>query len=277
MSNNVPFIVSLDSVILILQGRPVPITDTHPNFTVIKDHLKAGTGDQDTLEPLTDIPKWINAQIKHEDIAVTEDTVYFKGVPIENFLTQRMITMLEQGFDILPWVKFMTKLYTHPDERARNELFGWLDKAQMPITPDGNFLAYKKVRSDYMSFHHNPDGSAVSNKIGDTVSMERDAVDANPDRTCSRGLHFCSYSYLPSYHGNTGKVVVLEINPHDVVAIPTDYNCAKGRAASYKVVGEVPEKEVEHLWANRSVATGDNDYYDDDDDDFDDSWDDWYN
>jgi hypothetical protein len=70
--------------------------------------------------------------------------------------------------------------------------------------------------------------------------MERNQVDDDKDRTCSTGLHFCSQDYLPSFGSAQGnRVVIVKINPADVVSIPSDYNNAKGRACRYEVVGEI--------------------------------------
>ena len=44
------------------------------------------------------------------------------------------------------------------------------------------------------------------------------------------------------------RVMILKINPRDVVSIPTDYNDSTGRCCRYEVIGEVgvnPEDEVE--------------------------------
>ena len=65
-------------------------------------------------------------------------------------------------------------------------------------------------------------------------------------QTCSYGLHFCSEGYLRHFGGD--RVVILKINPRDVVSIPTDYNNTKGRCCRYEVIGEVgvnPEDEKE--------------------------------
>jgi hypothetical protein len=77
----------------------------------------------------------------------------------------------------------------------------------------------------------------MDNSPGKIVEMERNAVDDNRDRTCSAGLHFCSQSYLTHFGGE--KIVIVKINPKDVVSIPSDYNDAKGRACRYEVVGEM--------------------------------------
>jgi hypothetical protein len=80
----------------------------------------------------------------------------------------------------------------------------------------------------------------MDNSIGKIVEMERNEVDDNKDQTCSTGLHFCSQDYLPHFgNGYDSRVVILKINPADVVSIPSDYNNAKGRACKYEVVGEI--------------------------------------
>jgi acyl carrier protein len=62
-------------------------------------------------------------------------------------------------------------------------------------------------------------------------------VDDVADNHCSYGLHFCSQSYLQKFGGD--RIVILKINPRDVVSIPTDYNHAKGRCCRYEVIGEL--------------------------------------
>jgi hypothetical protein len=130
----------------------------------------------------------------------------------------------------------MENLMTNPSKRAVDELYGFLEKNSLPITPDGHFLAYKKVRNDYLDIH----SGTMDNSVGKIVEMERNEVDDNKDRTCSSGLHFCSQDYLPHFgNGSDNRVVILKINPRDVVSIPSDYNNAKGRACRYEVVGEI--------------------------------------
>lgn len=122
----------------------------------------------------------------------------------------------------------------NPSKTAVDELYDWLEGTQLPITEDGHFLAYKKVRDDYLSFY---DGK-TSNRVGETPTMPRNEVNDNRNQTCSQGLHFCSMSYLSSYYGGQGRVMILKINPADVVSIPSDYDFAKGRAWTYEVIGE---------------------------------------
>jgi len=148
-------------------------------------------------------------------------------------LAVRMITMLQEGFPIEPMVLFMENLMQNTSRRSVTELYGFLEKCNLPITPDGCFLAYKKVRDDYKDCH----SGTMNNSVGQVVEMERNTVDDDKDRTCSSGLHFCSQSYLAHFGGE--RTVIVKINPRDVVSIPSDYNDAKGRACRYEVIGEL--------------------------------------
>ena len=113
----------------------------------------------------------------------------------------------------------------------------------VPLTPDGHCMAYKKVRDNYMDIH----SGTFDNNVGQICKMARNEVDEDKDRTCSSGLHFCSLDYLPKFGGSYGtRVMLLKINPRDVVSIPSDYNNAKGRACRYEVVGEhgAPDRDT---------------------------------
>ncbi|MHA1290409.1 MAG: hypothetical protein ACTSPB_23760 [Candidatus Thorarchaeota archaeon] len=129
----------------------------------------------------------------------------------------------------------MTNLKDNPSKRAVDELYGFLEKNLLPLTPDGHFVAYKKVRDNYMDIH----SGTFNNSVGQICEMARNEVDEDKDRTCSSGLHFCSLEYLPSFGGWSGsRVMLVKINPRDVVSIPSDYNNSKGRACRYEVIGE---------------------------------------
>ena len=55
--------------------------------------------------------------------------------------------------------------------------------------------------------------------IGQPVKIDRKQCDANPDRTCSTGLHAANSSWLTSgYFGSVGLAVL--INPMHVIAVP---------------------------------------------------------
>lgn len=150
-------------------------------------------------------------------------------------LLDRAINALNNGASaetILPIMRFMDNISKNKLKDIRDELYQFMASGKMPITIDGCFLAYKRVRADFLDCH----SGTMDNSPGKLVSMPQDKVDTNRHNECSRGLHFCSRDYLRSFGG--AKTVVVKVNPRYVFAIPTDYNYAKGRASEYYVVGE---------------------------------------
>jgi len=159
--------------------------------------------------------------------------LFWKGKEFHNALSTRMIGMLQEGLPVEPLVLFMENLMSNPSKRSVTELYGFLEKNNLPITSDGHFLAYKKVRKDFKDCNT----GTMDNSVGQVVSMERNEVDDDQNRTCSTGLHFCSQNYLNHFGGE--RTVIVKINPRDVVSIPTDYDNSKGRASRYEVIGEL--------------------------------------
>jgi hypothetical protein len=164
---------------------------------------------------------------------------------IENYATFYVKEMMDKGIAPAPILRFMERLRNNPSSTAQKEVPQWMEAGRMAITPDGYILAYKKVNPDFTSIH---DGT-TKNDVGTIVEMPRGAVDDVRERTCSHGLHFCSADYLPQFGNCTPggfKVVLLKIDPADVVSIPSDYDNTKGRACRYAVIKDVTD-EFEHL------------------------------
>ena len=228
-----PFIMQGNSITVVIGSKPHTISKSHITFQKVLDAIKAQDWNlvKDIIEPVKVVLNYGKG-----NVSVQGEELFWKGKPMHNALSNRMIAMLQDGFPIEPLVNFMENLMTNPSKRAVTELYGFLEKNSLPITPDGCFLAYKKVRNDFLDIH----SGTMDNSVGKIVEMERNEVDDNKDQTCSTGLHFCSQDYLPHFgNGYDSRVVILKINPADVVSIPSDYNNAKGRACRYEVVGEI--------------------------------------
>lgn len=187
-------------------------------------------------------------------------SITFDGRSMHSTLVNRMVDLYRQGLDVTPLALFMENLHQNPSKRSVDELYGFLERSNLPITPDGHFLAYKKVRGDYRDIH----SGTFDNSVGKVCSMPRNQVDDEKERTCSSGLHFCSKEYLPHFGwGGGNRVVILKINPRDVVSIPIDYENAKGRCCRYEVVGEIEdERRLEGAY-NDEFVKDDLDFEDD--------------
>lgn len=231
-----PFVIQGNNVTVVIGNQPHTISKTHVTYQKVVDAIKAG--DWDTVKNIID-PVKVVLNYGRGNVSIQGDKLFWKGEEFNGTLAKRMIDMLQEGFTIEPMVHFMENLMQNPSKRAVDELYGFLEKNSLPLTPDGYFLAYKKVRGNFMDVH----SGTMLNAPGCVVEMERNKVDDNKDNTCSTGLHFCGMSYLSHFVGE--RTVIVKVNPADVVSIPSDYNGAKGRACKYVVVGELgvePEK-----------------------------------
>lgn len=237
-----PFLIQGSNIVVVIGNKSHTISKTHITYTKVLDAIKAQ--DWDTVKDIIE-PKKVVLNYGAGNVSIQGETLFWKSKQLHSTMAIRMISMLQEGFPIEPMVNFMENLYKNPSKRSVDELYGFLEKNQLPITPDGHFLAYKKVRDNYFDVH----SGTMDNSIGKVVEMERNEVDDDKNRTCSSGLHFCGMSYLNHFGGE--RIMIVKINPADVVSIPTDYNEAKGRACRYEVIGELnAEEKVEDAFTS---------------------------
>jgi len=233
-SNPVPFLMQGKNIILVVDGKSHTISkDTHLSYSKIVDALKAK--DWDALRDLVE-PKIAIVSFGKGYISIVGNKLLWKDQPASaEFLAARIVEMYSEGFPIEPMINFMENLMQNPSKRSVDQLYKFLEKNSLPITEDGYFLAYKRVREDYKDLHT----GTIDNSVGMVPTVERNSVDDNPDSYCSFGLHFCSLEYLDGFGSRNQPVMILKINPADVVSIPNDHDGAKGRCCKYEVVAQV--------------------------------------
>lgn len=227
----VSYVLQGDNLIVVVDSHTHAVDPSHPNYSKIIEAVKEA--DFDNLADLINMTRVIE-DFSQGLFEVTNGQVFYDGNPIHSALQDRMLDMIEQDFDVDPLINFIANLMENPSNQAVDQLYGFLEKNLLPLTSDGHFLAYKSVREDYKDRHT----GTFNNSIGSVCEMPRNTVQDNPNVTCSNGLHFCSLDYLNGFYGAGGHVMVVKINPRDVVSIPTDYNESKGRCCRYEVVGE---------------------------------------
>lgn len=189
------------------------------------------------------------------------EVLTYGDVTIPKGVVEKVKLMISQGFSLTPIANFMERLLKNPSFRVREQLFAFLEFGEVPLTPNGTFLAYKAVRSNFYDIH----SGKFYNGVGAVVTMQRSDVDDDPNRTCSAGLHVCSFKYLPSFSHADGHVMVCEVDPANVVSIPADYNNTKMRTCEYTVISEwegyydTARENSKHYLATASVMSGTND------------------
>lgn len=247
-----PYTLSNDSITIFIAGKMRTVLSGNINFDKLKEHLKGTDHDEATILRLSDREHSIRSSSVGTKVEVRNGVVYYNGEEIHNALTTKLLNLLDDGFDASPWIKFLEKLMDNPSYRSRECLYEFLDHFQAPITPDGKFIAFKRVRKDWLDIH----SGTIKNEIGTTVRMDRAKVDDDPKRTCSSGLHVCADEYLKGYHSGDGyRTLVVEVSPADVVAVPYDYNFSKMRVCEYTVLAEISEEQIPETLSNKVYDT----------------------
>jgi len=206
--------------------------------------------------------KFLNLYAKYEQIEVKDGSVFVDGDVIQSVVADRIINFLADGIDCLPIFKFITRLQLNPSKRAVDELYTFLEHKNLPYTESGTFLAYKAVRNDFTDKH----SGKFFNGVGEVLSMPRNKVDDDKNVGCSYGFHAGTLKYASEFACGNDKMVLVEIDPADVVSIPTDCEFQKLRTCRYKVVAEY-ERPLDELVYESRFST-------ENDDDVDEEWDD---
>lgn len=254
-----PYLKQGDNIIIVIDNKSHTISPTHIYYKEIVQFIKDNNwvAVKEFISPVEVLVNYSKG-----NVSIVNGDFTWKGRPFHNALSNKFIEMLKEGFDVEPMVNFMENLMQNPSKRSVDELYSFIERGQLPITPDGCFLSFKKVNNSYLDCHSNSvlnkpynlltadderligvpcgrDNTVMVTVENETtvVSMERNLVDDDRDRTCSDGLHFCSIEYLSHFYGE--RTVIVKINPRDVVSIPSDYNDTKGRTCRYEVIGEL--------------------------------------
>lgn len=264
-----PYTISDQAVTVFVDGLPRTFPSTHGSFESIKDAILKG--DENMVRELSDVKANIS-RVTFGRVKIFDNEIQVDGRIVSGKLIDRILEMVRLGSQAIEgYVAFLDNLMDNPRESAVNELYEFIEACNLPITPDGHFLAYRYVNEDWKDSHSRSvfakpadlmtedelasyskgvvggKRDEVTTQVVDgvtNVSMPRNMVDDVRTNTCSRGLHFCSISYLPSY-GSGNHILVVKINPAHVVSIPEEYNLNKGRTEAYQVVGTINHEEAE--------------------------------
>ena len=253
-----PIIQNLDPisgfVSVFIEGKQYTVRATDANFSSAVEAVKANDKDL-LLEILNPALKIQKLYAKYEQVEVKDGNVFVNGEAISSVVADRIINCLLNGLDCLHIFKFITKLEMNPSKRAVDELYTFLEHKVLPITDNGNFLAYKALRSNYTDVHT----GKFDNSVGSVLEMPRNKVDDDKNVGCSYGFHAGTVAYAKDFMPRDGHVMLVEINPSDVVSIPTDCNFQKLRTCKYKVVGEYEIDLNDPVYASRYATEYDDD------------------
>ncbi len=217
-------IATPNQISMVLGGEIKSVAKDHENFSAILKALKSNKFSQ--------VPKLIAPVVAAKGVSVVRGVAFFNGRELHNSLARRVIQMAEEKKPLGVLSKFIELLEQNPVESARNELYDFLDAnyQTIPLTPEGYFVAYKRVDANLNDQYSH----TFDNRVGKTVSVPEEDVDRYRNRTCSHGLHVAAPGYMPHYSGE--NVILVVVNPKHVRAVPADYNQMKMRVTQYRVI-----------------------------------------
>ena len=151
-----------------------------------------------------DIPLLVSASKRLEvgsngRFTVKDGVVFIDGVQAPKVLGRKIEDFASQGLPYEPLIEFAKNLQENPSFRAVNELYSFLEKNNHPLTEDGHFIAYKKVRPDFMDIH----SGTFDNSPGQIPEVPRNEVDEDCNNTCSNGLHVANWDYAYNHYGSS--------------------------------------------------------------------------
>jgi len=219
--------------------------------------LRAEPQDIEAIGELADIQTWITKRSLGRVTVDDCERLRLDGKLIDYGLTGRIGQIIEQGVPFESLVNFIERLDRNPDPTVKEDLYRFMQKGNLPLDPEGFVLGFKRVGDDYLSIHSGVENvkiwepaaeeptvmkGRIRYPVGGRVEMNREDCDPNRNRTCSRGLHVCSFEYLKSFSGS--RLLIVRVDPEHVTAIPADHNDQKLRCCQLEVVGEIPMEEA---------------------------------
>jgi hypothetical protein len=266
MSLRIPYNVTNDSVTVVIDGRPTTVLRSAPNFVHLRNAIIAERWDdvRAHLKAGSSLARWARGRF-----SVVDNAVHFDGVPVPSDFNNRIVEMATANESPEPLFNFWERLQRNPSARSVEQLWRFLNLTGIPITEDGHFLAYKGVRMDYKDCH----SGTIDNHPGQKPKVPRNKVSDDPQTACHYGLHVGSLEYASSFGQ---RVIIVKVDPENVVCVPYDCTSQKMRVCEYEVVGLHGEGHMQSTtvpdsdWMTDDMAADDWDDLDDVDEDFDD-------
>lgn len=225
-----------NTILIVSKEKRIQFTRENKDFDEIKEIVRSG--DEEALlkritRDTSEIPEYSEGKFKvdykNEKIIDLET-----NTEVSLILGKRILEWAKDGLPFDPLLRFHRKVLQNPSKDSAKELYEFIEANKIPITEEGNFLAYKKVNNRNGKLVDCHSGT-FDNSVGKIVSLkDRTQVDPNRRNECSYGLHVAGFSYMGSFSGDT--IIEVEVEPQDVVAVPMDYKKAKMRVWRYKIL-----------------------------------------
>ena len=243
---------TLDTILVVDDSGAVKTARAdHPKWEDInKTFNQIGYESDHLTGPVDELLELMNLKTAVESytvgfLSVNALGVTYAGRPIHTIDAERVMAFMRDKLSYRPIANYIARKMKNPSSRAIQEMYNFLEHKGMPLTPKGTFIAYKGVSPDFWSIRGNKETVVISgtvdeegkilNTIGATIEVERSSVDDDFRQGCSHGLHAGSLEYAKGWGQ---RVLLVEVDPADVVSVPSDCSCQKLRCCKYTVLAE---------------------------------------
>lgn len=223
----------------------ITVRSTHPNWQEVQACLKNG-------QYATAIRLLDRAQALRQ-LDVTNLTFAFDqttglltlpdGMEMRDSVYTHITQMVAAGHPTKPLANFLNRLAANPQKHVWNEALLFMEANSFTLFENGHILGYKAVRPDFTDKRT----GTINNSPGRRVTMPRQQVDDDRRVSCSTGLHVASHSYALGFASTRDRLLVVMVDPVDIVSIPYDYDNQKMRTCGYDVVAALAETAPEPL------------------------------
>lgn len=222
---------------VVCDGEQLSVTTEHPNYHRVCREIENEQSDFSVLKELIDIKRAIlKVQDGKVEFDLENETIKYDDVEFhDKDFCNRVLRLMKEGQDIQYLVNFLKNVGENPSYRAMMETFKFICNEGMPITSDGCFLGYKGLNDNYYDVYTN---TVDNTPDGREISMPRKDVDDNSSIGCSHGYHVGSYRYAKGWA--KGKIILVKVNPRDVVSVP-NHECEKMRVCKYTCVSDISD------------------------------------
>lgn len=243
------YILNNNGIVLFIDNKPLKFERGSMQYAKILEKFDLPEAEQDAA--IREVIQKTSPNAEKNGFKISPESVSYLGEELPKSLADKVRAIHEEGLPLSLFEKFWQNLQLNPSSSSVRELYEFLSYKELPLTEDGCFLAYKGLDSNFWSISGNKETKVISgqtnasgkifNGVGEKIEVRRWDVDDNRANHCSFGLHAGSLDYARGF--SQGAVVVVKINPKDVVSVPTDCKCQKCRVSAYEVVS-VFEQEI---------------------------------
>lgn len=243
----IAYTINNEVIVVIVDGVSRVVPRGTAQASQLLAALKQTPIDEREVAMLADLKSALVAYTGGDCEITTSGDVIRHGEKIDPVFAAMVVRNFEAGTPYDHILKCFDLLDANPSQKVKQMLPAFLKHGGMPITAEGHILAYKAARKDMYSIYSGDNTKLVTGRadeeghiyygIGEKIRVKRNYVEDNPDRPCGPGLHSGSEAYALSWaQSNDGLMLIVDVDPADVVSVPEDSDGQKMRSCAYGIV-----------------------------------------